>query len=330
MLMLKIFYNLVEPPPNKNEEELANLVENSIKTSVDMKDTKKYSHWLQYLSSFEQTPKYIIDAKKRLNQIHPCTPPQIKKVETVSLEETTHISSKSPIPTNTVPAATNAHLARHFLTYDCPETPEDIRIIRRKYRDERYRREDPRNVKITYSTMKPNDLNNIATTESAKNSVSIPEPNISLSTFDETKPLLNRSKSAVGIIRNVTSPQKSTDQPQAIQAHQQPITIIYNNYQVPNQQGAPLTPEYLAALANSIASNPGIAEQTTSNQNAIAKSEEKSSELQSSNSKEAQMNNEWDKYYDHNSNKNRSVSRMSVKSKTPSPTLNELNERVVT
>ena len=314
---------------------MTNLVENSIKTLDDKKDSKRYSHWLQYLSSFEETPKYIIDAKKRLNQIHPCTPPQLKKVESVSLEETTPVSvhaSKSPI--NMTNAATSVHLARHFLTYDCPETPEDIRNIRRKYRDERYRREDPRKAKLDYSTMKPNDLNKIVSDESAKISVSIPEPNVNLSTFDGKKPLLNRSKSAVGIMRNVTSPKTLAEQPQAIQTQQQPITIIYNNYQVPNQQVAPPTPEYFAALATDIASNTEVAKQTTSNQNIDAKSEETITEMQSQSSTEMQnrLNNEWDKYYGYNnnsSNKNRSESRMSTKSKTPSPTLNELNERVV-
>lgn len=214
------------------------------------------------------------------------------------------------------------------MTYDCPETPEDIRNIRKKYRDERYRREDPRKAKLDYSTIKPNDLQTYISNQSAKNSVSIPEPNTSLLPNTEKTILLNRSKSAVGPQRHSASPQNSTAE--EIQAIQQPITIIYNNYQVPNQSTINPTPEFLAKLATNIAANNAEKFTESKENDSIDKNvEENNQEAKNPNETKDWLNNEWDKYYGYNSNKNRTDSRLSTKSKTPSPTLNELNDRLV-
>ena len=301
---------------------------------VQIVTPQKYTHWLQYPQ--EEMPQYIIDAKKRLNQIHPRTPPHVKKVEAVSLDEPVVKTVEENVIVEPKP------VAKHFLTYESPETPEEIRDIRRRFRDERYKRDDGRKLRVDYSSMKPNELNKYLMAQNSKNAVSIPVPNVNLQTFSEPQALLNRSKSSLGFERATQSPQVAEQQqiqklqvPQ--QNSQQPITIIYNHFEVPNNQGSKTnpTPEYLAAVATNIAANNYAVENEAKKQDSLIETESKSEEskIESrtpiSNETQNWLNNEWDKYYGYEENKkDRTESKISFKSKTPSPTLNEFSDKV--
>jgi hypothetical protein len=258
-----------------------------------------------------------MEAKKRLNQIHPRTPPTVKHVEAISLDEPHqhhhhHINDVNSDPSNLI-----QHVGQHFLHYNSPETPEDIRDIRRRYRDERYKKNDVKKDKLVYSSMKPEELSKYIS-QNGKPALTIPVPNVSMS---EHQSLLRRSKSSMGFERSSHDQQKVQQIQLPQQQQQQPITIIYNNFQAPNQ--AP-TPEYLATLANSI-----IANNPVNDQNEAVKDDNNYDENEATNEAQEWLSTEWDKYNGQEKNKSINESRLSMKSKTPTPTLNEQNDKIV-
>ena len=83
-------------------------------------------HWLVYPE--EKIPEYIIEAKKRLNQIR--QPNEIANIRQVRISDE---------PTVVLDQSVNNE-KRHWLTWPNPATPEKIREIRGRLGDDRYKR----------------------------------------------------------------------------------------------------------------------------------------------------------------------------------------------
>lgn len=136
-----------------SDEELSNLTKNLLqiddqtdkKTSevrvvggssggAGVSDESNQSHWFVYEE--KKTPEYIIDAKKRMNQIrqpHLVPSSNVRHVR-ISDDATKVIEDKkaSTIGDN--------NERRHWLTWPNPSTPEKVREIRGRLGDDRYKR----------------------------------------------------------------------------------------------------------------------------------------------------------------------------------------------
>lgn len=91
------------------------------------------SHWLTYKQ--EETPEYIIEAKKRLNQLkQPNLTPDLTKQQRA--KSAVVKSTTTTAPTSTVPKNL------HWICWDNPSTPENVKEIRRRLGDDRYRKQN--------------------------------------------------------------------------------------------------------------------------------------------------------------------------------------------
>lgn len=128
---------------NKNNDELtfnSSTAPNQATTSSQ----QQQHHWLVY--DEEKTPEYIVEAKKRLNQIRqpnvaPNTTSLLRQVR-ISDEPVRvmgHEESERSRPASGG-SGCNDNEMRHWLTWPNPSTPEKIREIRGRLGDDRYKR----------------------------------------------------------------------------------------------------------------------------------------------------------------------------------------------
>ena len=115
----------------------------------------KDPHWIVYLQ--ENTPNYIIEAKQRLGQIkqpHLAPPFQIlnkqnnEKPTSPSITQNNITNTQQPIITEKPGSQQSKResikpkLEKHWLVYENPSTPDNIKTIRQRLGDDRYRKFD--------------------------------------------------------------------------------------------------------------------------------------------------------------------------------------------
>lgn len=127
------------PDQVASDEQLATLTQNVLQLEEPSKKSTAQQHWLVYPE--EKTPEYIIDAKKRLNQIRqpnlvPNTATAVRHVKISS--EPAQVIDESRRERAQVDSSDNEK--RHWLTWPNPSTPEKVREIRARLGDDRYRR----------------------------------------------------------------------------------------------------------------------------------------------------------------------------------------------
>ncbi len=119
------------------------------KVSIVNTEKSKESHWIVYKQ--DPTPQYIIEAKKRLGQIRqPNVSPKDIKYE--------KLSSPSPSIESfyTSKESENINQLKHWSNFDSPSTPENIRLIRKRLGDDRYKK-----MNLINKSRSNSDLKNI-------------------------------------------------------------------------------------------------------------------------------------------------------------------------
>lgn len=109
-----------------NDEQLANLTQNVLQLDDNPPQRNiqsNDSHWFIYPE--ENTPEYIIEAKKRLNQIkQPHLVANTKTIKQVRIFDEPAQAEQQE--------TTNVDEKRHWLTWPNPSTPENVKEIRRR------------------------------------------------------------------------------------------------------------------------------------------------------------------------------------------------------
>lgn len=145
-----------------SETKLASLIETNLKVESPMRRSATESqHWLIYKQ--EEMPNYIVEAKKRLGQIKekfqpPMTaaakPNRFNASAGSSVNIITHIESREEQLQHQQQQQQqdefqkrideinqkSLNKAKHWLTFENPSTPENVREIRRRLGDDRYKR----------------------------------------------------------------------------------------------------------------------------------------------------------------------------------------------
>lgn len=124
-----------------SDEQLANLTQNVLQLDNNNDESKLLSqsqpHWLVYPE--EKTPEYIVEAKKRLNQIR--QPNLVPSSSSSSSKQHKVKISDEPVEiigSDGKPMTDDEK--RHWLSWPNPATPDKIREIRRRLGDDRYRK----------------------------------------------------------------------------------------------------------------------------------------------------------------------------------------------
>lgn len=104
-------------------------------TVGDKKEPKNDYHWMVYKQ--EETPGYIVEAKKRLGQIkQPHVAPNQVNEKPPRGPEKVRIKEDPVI----IQEAEKARIGKHWMQWDNPRTPENISDIRRRLGDDRYKK----------------------------------------------------------------------------------------------------------------------------------------------------------------------------------------------
>lgn len=121
-------------------ETIEKIVEQQSKATItDKKEPKYDSHWMIFKQ--DETPNYIIEAKKRLGQIkEPHIAPNQVKEKPPKAPEKVQVMTEETVKVHKNVVETVKQINKHWLQWDNPRTPENIVEIRRRLGDDRYRK----------------------------------------------------------------------------------------------------------------------------------------------------------------------------------------------
>lgn len=134
-------------------------------------------HWLTYYHA--ETPDYLIEAKKRLNQIKTFVPPSQqdkRQQETIEAQKNTQQHHQQQVVITSKPPMA----MRHWLTYDHPDTPEYMRDARARIGDLRYKKYRS-SSSLVYTSIKPHEMSKlIIPTSDQAHEIPMPDLNIQI------------------------------------------------------------------------------------------------------------------------------------------------------
>lgn len=140
---------LISPPPQQQQEyydqqqqpdDMAQLASLTQQLAVDEKrqSDENNHHWLVYKQ--DPTPQYILDAKKRLGQIKdPSQVPRKRSPLVPQYQNKPGSPSTQQIPSS-LSSSDMAGNERQWMQWPSPPTPENIKQIRARLGDDRYRK----------------------------------------------------------------------------------------------------------------------------------------------------------------------------------------------